>query len=117
MSWIAYQLNPIDFGWDYLPTVEEAAGKIAAAEIGDVMNGFPGGSGSPIAKFIADFDRARRLAHEKGWEGDFRTGHEPRVLWLPTELEFQYAFVWKQDNNGATFVISPVQLSWLDDVA
>lgn len=31
MSWIAYQLNPIDFGWDYLPTVEEAAGKIAAA--------------------------------------------------------------------------------------
>jgi hypothetical protein len=30
------------------------------------------------------------------------------------ELEVGYAFVWKQDNNGSTFVLSPVPLPYLD---
>jgi hypothetical protein len=34
-------------------------------------------------------------------------------MWLPYDTEFAYGFVWKQDNNGTTFVASPVPMPWL----
>jgi hypothetical protein len=117
MAWSAYQLIPIDFGWELLQTAQEVAAKLAASEAEAVIDGQPGSTGVSTAKFFEDLTEARRLAKAKGWEGDFRHGHEPHVFWLPGELEFSYAFVWKQDNNGGTFVISPVPLPWLDDVS
>ncbi len=70
-----------------------------------------GGDEDGPASFIGTFYGAQIIAGEEGWEGDFRG--EPRVLWLPDENCFRHAFVWKQDNNGMTFVVSPHRLPWL----
>jgi hypothetical protein len=57
------------------------------------------------------------LAERHGWEGDF--SFPARVLWLLEEGSnaFAYAFVWKQDHNGTTYVVSPYPLPWLGEPA
>lgn len=50
-----------------------------------------------------------------GWEGDVREG--PFIFPIPAEVTVLHAVVWKQDNNGNTFVWSPVSLPHLDSVA
>ena len=49
------------------------------------------------------------------WEGDIRDG-EIYVGSIPSgECEPFYYVIWKQDNNGQTFVVSQVRLPWLHD--
>jgi hypothetical protein len=84
-TWFAYHLDPIDFGWEYLPTIAETEAKSAAYEFES--------NACPAVKFADDLRNAYRLAHNEGWDGDFREGNEPRVLWLPGENSFEYAFV------------------------
>lgn len=94
-----YVCAPIDLGWDRLPSVELAEGA---------------GDHEVLASLQEELARAKALAHTAGWEGDFR--ELPRVIWLPfpETAQFEPAFVWKQDNNGVVFVVSPVRLSWLE---
>jgi hypothetical protein len=61
-----------------------------------------------------DFNISKELATENGWEGDFRGS--AYVFWIPDEHNMRYGFVWKQDNNGTTFVVSPVPLPHLKDI-
>ena len=112
VTWAAYHLPPIDMRWEMLDTIEEVLVKFARMDAQGAMSG----EGSELAgeRFLADFDEAKELAKSIEWEGDFR--HEPRIFWLPAEEVFRYAFVWKQDNNGSTFVVSPFELSWLDAI-
>ena len=52
------------------------------------------------------------------WGGDIRTGETIYVFALPPsgqECGMDVGFVWKQDNNGTTFVLSPRRLPWLDE--
>jgi hypothetical protein len=112
-TWFAYHLDPIDFGWEYLPTIAETEARSAAFD--QTKDEFESNV-CPAAQFTNDLRNAYRLARDEGWEGDFRDGEEPRVLWLPIADGFKYAFVWKQDNNGSTFVVSPVKLPWLSPV-
>jgi hypothetical protein len=114
MTWRVYAIIPIDYGWDFLPTIAEVAGQLGKSEAENKMDGI--GNSCSLAGFLQDFDTAREKAKHAGWEGDYRTGHEPRVFWLPMETEFRYAFVWKQENNGTTFVVSPCALPWLDEL-
>lgn len=52
-----------------------------------------------------------------GWEGDVR-GDDLYVFALPGHSgSTLIGYVWKQDNNGSTFVASPVRLQWLDEFA
>ena len=46
------------------------------------------------------------------WEGDIG---ELRIIGLPDPDNCRaiIVFIWKQDNNGTTFICSPVELSWL----
>lgn len=49
-----------------------------------------------------------------GWEGDVAVG----PYWLPVPRFEDYheqpvIFGWKQDNNGTSFIVSPVALPWL----
>ncbi len=48
-----------------------------------------------------------------GWEGDVRDG--PYVTVIPTDDSYdpQYIVAFKQDNNGETFVASPIPLEHL----
>lgn len=64
----------------------------------------------PLPDFMVHWEHAKGMAHKCGWEGDFF--EKPRVFWLPDpdNGKFTYGFVIKQENNGTTFVISPVYL-------
>ena len=101
--WYFYEMFPIDDLWEMLATPEETVKKILAGE-GGIMD---------VVVFVNDYAYALDEARKRGWEGDFR--HPARVFWLPGDTIFVYAFVWKQDNNGATFVVSPYELPWLKD--
>jgi hypothetical protein len=114
MTWKAYSITPIDFGWEMLPIVEEVAAKFARVAATQAVAGH-GSDGGEVSSFLKDFENAKRLASKAGWEGDYRGGSEPRVFWLPGENDFSYGFVWKHDNNGDTFVISPRPLGWLSE--
>jgi hypothetical protein len=111
MALKAYCIMPIDLGWDYLPTVREFAERLAMAEV-DIMLTQETRSGLLLDKFIADFKEAQKLAMQVGWEGDFRG--EPHVFCIPIESQIAYGFVWKQDNNGSTFVVTAEPMPWLD---
>jgi hypothetical protein len=70
---------------------------------------------------LLDFwGKAQKLAQAQGWEGDIRGGFGdsdggPWFAPLPINEPGSTAFViaWKQDNDGDTFVASPVPMPWL----
>ena len=109
MTWHTYQLAPIDIGWENLRTVRETAAALlersaAVAKRNDVDD-------SDLRAFLRSWESAKDEATARGWEGDLRI--EPAVMWIPDDTEFNYGFVFKQDNNGTTFVVSPVEMPWL----
>lgn len=112
MSWKAYEVAPIDLGWEFLPTVEEIGSKIAKSEAEAEVKGHASGPYN-YATFMKHFDEAKDAASNIGWYGDYKKYAMPRVLFFPDETEFGYGFVWKQDNNGMTYVISRYALPWL----
>lgn len=98
-----YSIDPIDYwpGWyqeaDYLKSVQE-------------YDEIPGASFAD--EYHALKKRALAAADSAGWEGDIREG--PFVAGLPsTGGEVQVLIAWKQDNNGTTFIVSPVPLEHL----
>lgn len=111
MSWHTYHIFPIDFGWDFLPDLKDVIAQAAAQDAYCVEHGRYGDSAYKIMK---DFKFARAAMEGQGWEGDFRDG--PKVFFLPNDTEFQWGFVWKQDNNGETFIVSPQPMPWLRPV-
>jgi hypothetical protein len=113
MAWFVYVMSPIDDRWDYLSTVEEIATKSAVEAARGKIRGYHNYGCVDPDDFAADFGSAQEIAAMHGWEGDFK--QEARVFWLPEpdNLSFVYAFVWKQENNGMIFVVSPHPLPWL----
>ena len=97
---IYYLDSPIDFRWEIVQTIDQVLARANAAE-------------GAVAHFeiLNAWERVKKAARLCGWEGDFR--HPPGVCWIPSDGMFIYAFVFKQNNNGGTFVASPVQLPWL----
>lgn len=101
-----YWLGAIDIGWEHLPTVTDTIHQLS-------QQTEDGLDTSRLTTFLKEWEQAKKLAKKKRWEGDFRI--PPRVFFLPNEVKFEYGFVFKQDNNGTTFVISPRPLPWLPD--
>lgn len=106
MNWFLYSLPPIDHGWQHLKTVKETLALIAKSD--DEMHGAGDFDSDEITSFMRRWESAKEAAKDHGWEGDFRG--QPRVFWIPSENEFDVGFVFKQDNNGTTFVVSPQEL-------
>jgi len=50
-------------------------------------------------------------AKNSSWEGDIRTG--PFVVGLPGDCDAKILIIFKQDNDGTTFLLSPVELPYL----
>ncbi len=70
------------------------------------------GVGSPYEKMK---QHALQIARKVGWEGDIREG--PFIAGLPTDKggeDGKVMIAWKQDNNGDTFIVSPIRLKWLE---
>jgi len=54
------------------------------------------------------------MKFSKYWEGDL---NEPiKVFTIPCEGETEIGFIWKQCNNGTTFVLSPIPLPHLNGI-
>lgn len=111
-TWNAYSIPPIDFGWQHLKSVSETLSDLSQADYevavqGDIDN-------QTVREFLEGWESAKEAAAEVGWEGDFR-GH-PCVFWLPSEYDCEFGFVFKQDNNGTSFVISPKPLPHLEQL-
>lgn len=109
MSWHVYHIFPIDFGWDFLPDLSHVVAQAAAQDANGCIR-----YGDTAYKITKDFKAAMAAMEGQGWEGDFREG--PKVFFLPNDTEFQWGFVWKQDNNGETFIVSPQPMPWLRPV-
>ncbi|MGQ4879209.1 hypothetical protein ACOJCM_11655 [Billgrantia sp. LNSP4103-1] len=110
MSWFVYEIPPIDIGWEHLKSVRETLSDIVS--YGAAYDGGNEIDASEINAFLRSWDHAKELAGTHSWEGDFR--EEPKVFWLPGDVEFRYGFVFKQDNNGTTYVVSPQELPALN---
>lgn len=84
-----YAINPIDHDWDRMTAADEHDPELSAV-----------------------LERAMAVSV---WEGDFQ--RRPRTILIPV-LGYAHlirAFIWKQDNNGTTFIASPVELPWLGE--
>lgn len=116
-DWFGYSVPPIDFGWGHMQTVEEVAKRLAAEAATVAVKAdsshFGFDSGPDYEEFLRQWKSAQERAHDLGWEGDHR--HAPVVFWVPTDNGFDCGFVIKQDNNGSTFVLSPVALPHFSD--
>lgn len=123
----AYGCFPVDFGWDLLPNLTEVVTKLARRpevgaeyqheeEFSQAKNASFNSNIEDINEILALFEEAKILAKTVGWDGDFR--EIPRVIFLPEPDggTFKYAFIWKHDENGETFVVSEFELPYLDDV-
>jgi hypothetical protein len=107
MAWHVYEIPPVDFGWRFLKTVAETAADLGASDGGQAVSG-ASHEGPSVGEFASNWKAAQEAARDKGWDGDFR---QPAVVfWIPGDTEFTYGFVFKQDNNGTTYVVSPVAL-------
>ncbi|MDT0354143.1 hypothetical protein RJO15_00020 [Herbaspirillum huttiense F1] len=117
--WFIYQVGAINSSWECLPTVARTAERMAGFESSQrtrLTARYLEPTTANVETFLADWESACNEARSYGgWEGDFL--YEPAVLWLPKlESAFDYGFVLMQSNNGTVFVVSPIQLSWLDNL-
>lgn len=57
-----------------------------------------------------------KIAKEEpvNWEGDAWTIFE---FWIPSEGQMVRGYTWKQQNSGTTFIASPVELAYLDEIS
>lgn len=110
MNWNVYEITPIDIGWEHLKSVQETLSDIV--RFSSCYDDEKDIDSSEVVDFTKAWEDAKQLASGAGWEGDFR--EEPKVFWLPWDVGFKYGFVFKQDNNGTTYVVSPKELPYLE---
>jgi hypothetical protein len=54
----------------------------------------------------------RVAAEHLDWPGDVREG--PYVFSIPAETNCALGVAWKEDNNGTTYVVSQMEMPWLE---
>lgn len=111
MKLYVYPMNPVDFGWENFRTVEETLARLCD-DIKKVMtereNYYSHVFSGPIEEldaFVSLYNMSLIAARKAGWEGDMR--EDAVVVPIIEDPECSYGFMWKQDNNGTTFVILP----------
>jgi hypothetical protein len=111
MTTFAYSVNPMDFGWENLPTLQQHIANVTQHCFED----YPKSTINPIQTLLDFVEKGFKAAKQVGWEGDARGNIY--VWFLPNEYEPMLGLVWKQENNGDTFIVSPVRLPWAEKVA
>ena len=108
-----YKISPVDNGWFLFKTVNEVLAHLcdglkASAErcISDDLDiisyEYP-----EAEEFVKQYNQSRAAAKKAGWDGDMR--HEPCVVPIVQDTDCTFGFMWKQDNNGTTFVVLPIK--------
>ena len=107
----AYAIGPIDhwIGWSTLRGA-------ALAQVDDAQtedHGYAYSQEWLIDHMGNQLEAAKKMFLELGWEGDIREGPYVTAIPLTDECNFGLLFALKQDNNGQTFIWSPVPLPYL----
>ena len=115
MACEAYTVDPNDINMDFLDSVPGVTATIARHEAAAAASDSAPWRNLRSQQFLEAITQARAAAGEIGWEGDFREGS--RVFWIPNSRTgaLDFGFIWKQDNDSATMIVSPLPLPWLDD--
>ena len=111
MAWHTYVMPPVDTGWERVQTVTDCATDIGMEEGASFLDEF-GAMGYGLQAFRTLYESAITEARAAGYDGVARQA--AAVFWLPVEDGFEPGFLIKQENNGTTFVVSPVRLPHLD---
>lgn len=85
-KWYVYNITPMDLGWEFLERISMDA--------------------VPLEIHQAAFDL--------GWEGDTQDG--AFVFYVPNETQISRGYVWKQNNNGTTFVATLIPFVHLENL-
>lgn len=108
--WWIYCTSPIDW-WDGTLSLKEFVAQMAG-QAGDPGVVEPGVHlMNRLVELGRDLTDAMDGFKAAGWEGDVREG--PFVFSVPAESDMQWGLALKQDNNGTTFVASPVAMPHL----
>jgi len=67
-----------------------------------------------LLQLIVECVRHVALAKGSRWEGDFHSMHV-FSLPCPENTTTEMGLIWKQSNNGDTYICSPVALPWIDE--
>lgn len=102
-----YEIPPIDYGWESLPTVGDYY-KLLIEEHQDFSVGIALERIELTESFVR---KALKYGKENGWGGEF--SEEPRIFSVPSDNETVSGIMWKLNNNGITLVASPIDLPWL----
>ena len=108
-----YRVSPIDWwlGWSKPSEILAAFGEAPYFDDETGCLTALANLANEIATWIGD---ALVAFKDAGWEGDIRQG--PYLAPLPFAFdEGAYMVALKQDNNGTTFIWSPVELPWLEE--
>ncbi|HCQ9811471.1 MULTISPECIES: hypothetical protein [Acinetobacter calcoaceticus/baumannii complex] len=105
-----YNFFVVDHNWDYLLPLDEFYKKLLNADFSEPNCT----ANEELLSATHRWFQAKKLAEKIGWEGDFTRG--PYVFFLPNPEGFniEYGFMFKQYNNGRTFIISPFELEYMD---
>ncbi len=77
---------------------------------------FSAGANISLQELLDFFNQAVQIAENYGhFEGDFREGPYISALPDPDSGECQIIIMWKQNNNGVTFIASQIGFEWLKD--
>jgi hypothetical protein len=106
--------------FDGLQTVEEYCGNISSAIKVSADKVFDSGKDNnkidiqKICEILNSLEKAMYAARKEYWEGDIKQG--PFILPIPDSYhsEMVLGFIWKQGENGSTFICSPIPLPWLE---
>jgi hypothetical protein len=115
----AYRVNPIDFGFELMPTVEEHMARLQRQKTyhqsfaHSPYEGSHADCSRPEA-FAAFLSLGRKAALTVDWDGDVRD--HMHVFFVPGDNKMHAAIIWKQENNGDTFVVSPIPLPHLQEL-
>lgn len=125
MKYYVYHIGPIDFfvGAMQITSLVGVGDKeelsrhlrcLTKHSYWDAVKGITGMSEKYIELKL--FLEALEAVNVKGFDGVFRDGEEFFAFSVPSDGCFQMGFVFKQNNNGCTFVASPVRMVHLEQL-
>ena len=99
-----YELSPIDY-WNGCVSLAQHLMRMQHSDYFE------------IEEFQAEIIKIAKMFCAVGnmtaWEGDIKEG--VYVFSVPrNEVDMLTGYIWKQNNNGTTFCVSPMRLCWLD---
>jgi len=103
MSLFVYETIPLDEGWDHLELAKDCIKRMETSSLTD--------NREKVERLKNDLSFSVEIAKcDLDFDGVFR--EEPRVFWIPENgIYLACGFVWKADDNGTTYVASPVPLN------